>query len=238
MKRKSLIIPLLIILSLALSCKKTVESQQKAFANNVKKANELILEYPSFAELIKEQIAAAEAVMAETAAITDEKAKIENIGLASSTLRTGFISNLDSIRSTIKSIKEKSVEARSMDMKYNEKLRIDQAISNGEESINSALEKIKTTVNNKTEAEALSGIVLSDLQAAENNISRAIDVVQDRIDEEKEAEEEKIKAEKAKEAKVEEKKAEENKLITCEYCDTENPASAENCKNCGAALKK
>lgn len=238
MKNKKLIVPLLIILALTLSCKKTVESQKKAFENNVKKANELIFEYPSFAEIIKEQIAAAEAVMNEASAISDEKEKIEKIGLANSTLRTKFMSNLDNIQSTINSIKSKSIEARALNMQYNERTSVDHAVSNGEESINSALEKIKSTVNNNSEADALSGLVLSNLKAAEDNISKIIKTIKDREAAEKKAAEKEIEKRKATVAKVEAEKAEQNMPIKCEYCGTENPADSENCKNCGAAIKK
>lgn len=238
MKNKKMIIPLIIILALTLSCKKTVESQQKAFEHNIKKTNELIFEYPSFAEIIKEQIAAAEAVMKEASSISDEKAKIEKIGSASSILRTKFISSLDSIRSAIQSIKSKSVEARALNMQYNERVSVDHAVSNGEESINNALGKLKGTVSNISEAEALSGLVLTNLKAAEDNIDKAIKIVKDREAGEKKAEQEKINKGKAADAKVEAEKAEQNKLIKCQYCGTENPANTVNCKNCGAAIKK
>jgi ribosomal protein L40E len=238
MKSKTLAIPLIILLALTFSCKKTVESQQKAFESNLKKANELIFEYPSFAELIKKQIAEAETVVKEAEAITDEKSKIEKIGSAVSILRTKFISNLDSIQSTIKSVKSKSVEVRALNLQYNERMSADQAISNGETAINNALEKLKSTVNNQSEAEALSGLVLSSLRSAEDNVENVIKIVKEREAGEKKAAQEKIDQEKAASAKVEAEKAEQNKLIKCSYCGTENPVTAANCKNCGAPIKK
>jgi hypothetical protein len=238
MKSKKIIIPLMIILALALSCKKTVESQKKAFDNNLKKANELIFEYPSFADIIKEQITAAETAMKEAEAISEEKLKIEKIGSAGSLLRTRFISNLDSISSTIQSVKSKSVDIRSLNMQYNERISADQAISNSNSAIINAQEKLKSAVTNISEAEALSGLVLSNLKAAEDNIDRVIKIVKDREAGEKKAAQEKIDQEKAAAAKVEAEKAEKNKLIKCEYCGTENLASAVECKNCGAPIKK
>ena len=238
MKNKKLIIPLIILLALTLSCKKTVESQKKTFDLNVKKANELIFEYPSFADLIKEQITAAEAVMSEAESISDEKAKIEKMGVAGSLLRTKFISNLDNIKSTIQSLQSKSVEVRALNLQYNERVSAEQAVSNGESVIINAQEKIKSTVKNRSEAEALSGLVLSNLKAAEDNIDKVIKIVKDREAGEKKATQEKIDKEKAAQAKVEAEKAEQNKIVKCEYCGTENPVTAEKCKNCGAPIKK
>ena len=238
MKKNLFIIPVIILLAFAMSCKKTVESQKKAFENNVKKVNELSFEYPSFAEMIKEQISAAEAVMNEAEAIADEKAKIDKMTIANSLLRTKFITNLDNIKELTRSIKTKSIEIRALNMQYNERVSADQAISNGESVINNSIEKLKSAVKIRSDAEALSGLVLSDLKAAEDNINRVIKIVKDREAKEKQAAEKKVEEKKAEEAKAEAVKEEQNKLIKCEYCGTENLATAANCKNCGAPIKK
>lgn len=238
MKKSLFIIPMIMLLAFTISCKKTAESQKKAFENNVKKANELSFEYPSFAEVIKEQITAAEAVMNEAEAIADEKAKIDKMTIANSLLRTKFIANLDNIRELTRSIRTKSIEIRALNMQYNERVSADQAISNGESVISNSIEKLKSTVNSRSDAEALSGLVLSDLKAAQDNIDRVIKIVKDREAKEKQAADKKVEEKKAEEAKAEAVKQEQNKLIKCDYCGTENLATATNCKNCGAPIKK
>jgi len=66
-------------LLLAVSCKKTVESEQKAWEINLRIANQLAYEYPNFDNVIKEQVKFAESVMNESNSISDEKAKIQKM---------------------------------------------------------------------------------------------------------------------------------------------------------------
>ncbi len=221
-------------LFLAVSCKKTVESEQKAWEVNLRIANQLAYEYPNFDAAIKEQIKTAEGVWAETAALSDEKAKIQKMADANAQLRAPFIRSLDEIKSLRQTIRTKSTDLRGMKLEYNELMGANQAISNGERAIFDAEIKIKSPVNSKSDADALTTLVVSDLKLAESNIERIISTVKNR-----EAEQKKV-AQKTEEVKkaAEEKKTVEAQPIKCGYCGTLNPAGSTTCKSCGAALGK
>lgn len=221
-------------LLLAVSCKKTVESEQKAWEVNLRIANQLAYEYPNFDTAIKEQIKTAEAVWAEAAALSDEKAKIQKMADANARLRAPFVRSLDEIKSLRQSIRSKSTDLRGMKMEYNELMGANQAISNGERAIFDAEIKIKAPVNSKSDADALTTLVVSDLKLAESNIEKIMTTVRNR-----EAEQKKV-AQKTEEVKkaAEEKKTVEAQPIKCGYCGTLNPAGSTTCKSCGAALGK
>jgi len=221
-------------LLLAVSCKKTVESEQKAWEVNLRIANQLAYEYPNFDSVIKEQVKFAETVMNESNSISDEKAKIQKMADANAQLRTTFIRSLDEIKTLRQTIRTKSTDLRGMKLEYNELMGANQAISNGERAIFDAEIKIKAPVNSKSDAEALTNLVVSDLKLAETNIERIISTVKSR-----EAEQKKV-AQKAEEVKkaAEEKKTVEAQPIKCGYCGTLNAAGSTTCKSCGAALGK
>lgn len=219
---------------LAVSCKKTVESEQKSWEINLRIANQLSYEYPNFDGVIKEQIKAAEAVMNEANVISDEKAKIQKMADANALLRSPFMRNLDDIKSLRQTIRTKSTDVRGMKLEYNELMGANQAISNGERAIFDAEMKIKAPVNSKNDADALTNLVVSDLKLAESNIERIITTVRDREAAQKKQTQ---VAEETKKA-VEQKKVEDAQPIKCGYCGTLNPAGSTKCKGCGAALGK
>jgi len=231
---KKFAVMMIAFLLLAVSCKKTVESEQKAWEVNLKIANQLAYEYPNFDAVIKEQVKAAEAVMNESKSISDEKAKVQKMADANAQLRAPFIRSLDEIKSLRQTIRTKSTDLRGMKLEYNELMGANQAISNGERAIFDAEMKIKAPVNSIGDADALTSLVVSDLKLAESNIERIISTVKNR-----EADQKKV-AQKAEEVKkaAEEKKTVEAQPIKCGYCGTLNPAGSTTCKGCGAALSK
>ena len=225
---------LIIILVVAtLSCKKTIESEQKAWEINIRRSNQLSIEYPNFSQLIREQIDAAELIMNESSSITDEKAKISKMAEANVQIMKGFIRNLENIKSIKTDIRKKAIEARGLKALYNEMTMINHAISDSERTIMESDLKVKTAVNTRTEADALTGLILTDLKNAESNLDRAIAVIKDRES-----------AEKAKIAETQKQlidntaaKEKAEAPVICKYCGTYNLASALTCKGCGASLK-
>jgi hypothetical protein len=96
----------------SLACKKTVDSEKKAWEYNLKKMTELSYEYPTFKNVIMDQQKAAEALMNDSASISDEKAKIEKMASANSMLRSTFLRNLEKITDLKDSISRKAVQVR------------------------------------------------------------------------------------------------------------------------------
>lgn len=232
MKRTALVLS--VILMFAVSCKKTVDSEKKSWEYNLKKITKLSYEYPSFKTILAGQQSKAEAVMKESESISDEKAKIKKMSEANSLLKVAFIRNLEKITSTKESITSKSVKVRGMSMPYEKRRGADQAVFAGERAITDADIKLKNSVTNTGEADALSSLVLTTLRSAESNLTSIISEVEAL----KAAEKKKEQQVQAAKAKVEKEKAEAAKPIKCEYCGTINPANSTTCKSCGAPLKK
>lgn len=232
MKKVTVII--IAFMLLAVSCKKTVESEQKSWEINLRIANQLAYEYPNFDSAIKEQVKSAGAVMDEANTISEEKARINRMADANAMLRCPFIRNLDEIKSLKQAIRTKSIELRGMKLAYNEMTGANTAISNGERAIFDAEMKIKNPVSGRSDADALTNIVLSDLKLAESNIAGIITTVKDREAREKKQAQ---VAEDTKKA-AGQNKTEEAQPVKCSYCGTLNSAGLFTCKGCGAPLVK
>jgi len=231
---KRALIAALIVAFAAASCKKTVESEQKSWENNLKRVSQLTFEFPSFTNVLKEQIETATKVMNESAAITDEKARIQKMAEANSQLMTTFVRNLEEIKSLKTKIRSKVTDVRGLKTQYNEMMMANQAISDSERVIYDSESKLRNTViESRMDAEALTGLVLADMTSADSNLQRIISMVNERQDAEKQ------KIEEAQKQQIE-AKAEKEKAATpikCTYCGTLNPADATTCKGCGAPLK-
>ena len=225
---------LIALLLLSVSCKKTVESEKKSWDVNLRTLNQLIYEYPSFTNVIKEQIKAAEVIMNEAISITDEQTKIKRMADANSTLRCQFVRNLEDIKSLKQTIRSKTGELRGLKLAFNEMMTANQAMSDGEKIIFDSDIKLRNIVNTKNDADALSNLVLSDLKLAESNITRIITTVKDR----EALAQKQIQADESAKKAVEQKKVEDAKPVKCGYCGELNPAGSTKCKSCGAPLTK
>jgi hypothetical protein len=229
-------IALFLVLSLVLiaSCKKSVESEKRSWDVNLREANELKYEYPTFTNVINDQIKVAEAAMNEAQTITDEKMKIQKMADANALLNATFVRNLKEIKTLKYSVRSKSTEARGLKLEYNEMMSANQAIADGERAVFDSDMKLKNIVNSRADADALSGLVLADLKTAVANLDRVIAKVKERENLEKKKTEQAA----ADKAAVEKQKTEAAQPIKCAYCGELNPANAVNCKGCGAPLKK
>jgi len=216
------------------SCKKTVESEKRSWDINLKETSALKFDYPSFTTVINEQTVIAETAMTEALAQMDEKVKIQKMADANSLLNATFIRNLKEIKSLKNSVRSKSTEARGLKLEYNEMMSSNQAIADGERIVYDSDMKLKSAVSSRNDADALSGLVLSDLRTAVSNLDRVIARVKERENLEKK----KIEQVTAEKAAVVKQQTEAAQPIKCTYCGELNISTALNCKSCGAPLKK
>lgn len=231
MKKTALI--LIVCLSFLASCKKTVESEKRSWDVNLRLANELAYEFPSFAGVITQQIQSAETAMNQALAVTDEKQKIQQMSNANILLNSGFMGNLKEIKSLKQSVRSKTIDARGLKLEYNEMMTTNMAISAAEKSVFDAETRLRGIINTKSEADTLSGLVMADLRSSVSNLDRIISKVKERENLEKKKTDQ-LAADKAA---ADKKKADEAKPIKCTYCGTLNLPTAVKCKSCGAPLK-
>ncbi len=232
MKKTALLVTAVLLFTVA--CKKTVESEKKAWDRNLKKIESLSFEYPNFKNALQEQRKKAEAVMKAADSITKEEDKIKKMAEANKTINAAFVSNLSSIKSQKQSLRDKIVSVRGLKMEMNERFAVNRAISDADRAVMDAEDKIRQDIENISQAESLTSLVLSDLKAADASLESASRRVKDRIASEKRIEDEKKQVVQKQEAD----KKELAKPIKCPYCGTINAATNINCKSCGAPLPK
>jgi len=222
------------LLFLAVACKKTVESETKAWARNLKNIEKLSYEYPNFKTSLQVVKKKAEVVMKSAEAVSKEEDKIKKMEEANKAINPLFVRNLADIKSKTQSLKDKMVDARGLRMEMNERYSVNRAISDADRAIMDAQDKIQQSVENILQAETLTEMVISDLKSALSGLERAVSRVEERIASEKKIEDEK----KQVVQKQEEVKKELAKPVKCTYCGTINPPGKDKCKNCGAPLPK
>lgn len=220
------------LLILTVACKKTVESEKKAWERNLKKIERLSLDYPNFQHVLQVQKKKAVAVMKAAESISSEDEKIKKLSEANSVINAAFVRNLDSIKSKKKSLRNEIIKVRGLKMEMNERLSANRAISDADRVISEADDKIRQDVDTVSQAEALTSLVLSDLKSAESGLETVSRRIKDRIASEKKAELDKKKAVEKEEAA----KKELAKPVKCPYCGTLNPPGKSKCKGCGAPL--
>ena len=231
---KKIVLLLITAALLFTACKKTVESEKKSWDINLREANELKYEYPTFTNVINDQIKIADTSMNEALAIADEKLKIQKMSDSISLLNATFVRNLKDIKSLKFSLRTKSTEARGLRFEYNEMMSSNQIIAEAERIVYDSDMKLKNVISSRTDADALSGLVLADLKLAASNLDRIIAKVKDRENLEKKKTDQ-LAADKAA---ADKQKTDAAQPIKCSYCGTLNLATAVTCKSCGASLKK
>jgi len=227
---KKIALFLLVSLVFFASCKKTVESEKKSWDINLREANELKIEYPSFANVINDQVKIADTAMNEALALIDEKIKIQKMTDANGLLNVTFIRNLKEIKTLKYSVRTKSTELRSLKLDISEMMTSNRVIAEAERSANDANSKLQVTVNSRADADSVTGFVLSDLKSNVSLMDRMISNAKEKENLEKK------KVEQA--AAIEKQKTEAAQPIKCTYCGVLNVPTAVNCKGCGAPLKK
>jgi DNA repair exonuclease SbcCD ATPase subunit len=221
------LIGLAIIIS---GCKKTAESEKKAYESNLKSINSLSYEFPSFGNAVREQVALAEPVAKAAEAMADDESKMKKYAEANSFLRPVFVRNLDEIKSTMSAIKTKLTAVRDLKTGSQELDKVKYAARDAEDALNRAERDLRSPVLNRAAADGITGIVLRKLTDSLKPLETLLADATKKIDDKKAA----IDKQKASLTKAVEKA----KDIKCSYCGTLNIATAKVCKSCGSPLKK
>jgi colicin import membrane protein len=216
-------------LLVGVSCKKSVEGEEKAWKANVAKLQELEAQYPGFKPALQARLASAQSVYDAASSLSDD-AKIEKLSAANSALRAGFVTDLDGLDAKIKKVREKRVEAAAKAGDASTQA----AAKLAAEDADKTLDRIEKTLASGAADEAAANAVLkkvkADLETAESTIDKVLQVDQDKKDEKQADADAKAKAE------ADAKAAEEAKVAPwkCEHCGSSNPHDQQKCESCGA----
>src|SRR5262245_8303923 len=92
---------------LVAGCKKTVEGENKAWEQNVRRVNELAALYPGFAPALREQQKRAEEAMAAACQQSDKEAAAKKMSEANDLIGSGFVLTLGQLESRTRALREK-----------------------------------------------------------------------------------------------------------------------------------
>jgi len=229
---------LFILLSIAVfslvNCGPSMESENKAWQQNLDAAKNLKSEYPVFAALIDLKIEEATKLWNESSKITNEDQKLDKMVAANDLLDAGTIGNLQNMKSKISDLKAKKEGLMKLKTPDEQTETRAQAAF---ETVNNAVAKAEEVLTmSQTDFNISDAPVKIDM--AWNGLTdayREVEIIIDNINKETKAvEDEKAKTE--QQAKDEKLKAEEAvKDIKCPYCATMNPHDYSKCKSCGAS---
>jgi membrane-associated HD superfamily phosphohydrolase len=184
--------------------------------------------------VLQEQLKTADAAMKSAGQIADEEQKIKKMGEANDMLAAGFIRGLDDIKDLKQKVKNAIIDMNALRLEHNEREGARTAARYADDALYKTDERLRDKVENRSQAESLTGLVLSDLRAAQRGIERIISTVKERENRANQ----KIAQEKADKDQVQAKKEEAARPIKCAYCGTLNPAGSVKCKSCGAPFQK
>src|SRR3954462_14128908 len=108
---KSLLVVLLAAGIFSAACKRTVEGEDQAWTANLKRAQDLAAQYPSFAGALREQQKRAEDAMTQARAVSDKEQAAKQMGAANAILNEGFASTLSQVEPRTRALRQKLVDA-------------------------------------------------------------------------------------------------------------------------------
>jgi predicted RNA-binding Zn-ribbon protein involved in translation (DUF1610 family) len=209
-------------------CKKTAESEKKAYESNLKSINSISYEFPTFSNPVREQIALAEPIARAAEAASDDDSKMKKYAEANSLLRPAFVRNLDEIKNTMSAIKTKLTAVRDLKIGSKEFDKAKYAARDAEDALYRAERDLRSPVLNRAAADGISGVILGKLTDSLKPLETIITDAAAKTDQ--------AAIDKQKTGQT--KTVEKAKDIKCPYCGTLNIATAKVCKSCGSPLKK
>lgn len=221
---------LLMVILAGLSCKKTVEGENKRWQRSTQQIQALTGLYPGFAAPLKARLTQAQALMDSAQQLSDKQAAANKMAEANSQLTSGFVGILGRIDGSMRSLREKVVTVSTSAATDTERQAAKTAADSAQRVLRSVTDLLKAGAADATAADAVARRVEADLRSADQSLDVVLRAQKERAQ----------AAAKAQQAEAEAKRAQETakeqatKPWKCEYCGHENPVSAEKCSNCGA----
>ena len=218
---------------LVASCKATVEGEQKKWASNKKRVQELSALYSGFSTALSAQQKKAEAVMKAAEGESDQEAKLKKMRQANTLLGGGFVGKLGGIDRKKKRVRDKITTATTKARSNLDRMAAKQVSKNARQVLQEAESRLKRGAKTTVGAGAVLRQVDTDLSDAMRNLDRVISKFK------KKAKKGKLKKKfgkgkgKGGKGKPAAGKPAANRW-KCEYCQRSNATSAGKCTNCGA----
>jgi hypothetical protein len=227
-----------------ISCKPTVENEQKSWNDNLQKMSTLKSTYPAFASFIDSKIAAAKTIWSQAEGISDKDQKAKKMSEANDIFETGCVYQLSEMKDKMRNVDNKisDVKDAKRGEKGTDKHYANDAVDDAQQSLKEVgqiLYNGKTTISSEpceviSRAYALLTKSYDNLVSAQNKLSNKNSSNYNNNSNNSNSNNSKNSNNSNQSNKTNQSPAK----IKCEYCGTMNDATATKCSSCGAPLKK
>ena len=239
MKKYSLVI-ILIALATFVSCKKSVEGENKQWEYAVKELNDLKITYRNFAPAIDLLIQKAEGIKKEADGISDEQKKIAKLSEANNVLSHEFVNDLKSFADKKKQLNDNILKLETSPKDENLKQSALTVVSEARMLLRSIDEQLAANVSTVEDATSITRKVSGNFKQVSDNVNSLLAKVTDAskpADPNKAADPNKP-ADNTTGTSCSTPASNQVAQVKCKYCGNMNDASAAKCKSCGAPVKK
>lgn len=234
---------LLVITTVFMACKATVEGEQSKFNSAKNDILELSAEFPRYAPVVESYITELDAKWEKAMEIGDEKAKIQALKSVNSIVRKNKVKPLYDLDAQLEVIEGDIafLQGRSAD-------EVEIVILKEIDDANSLLAEVNSTLGGSAIADPSQAVIeingyISQIKEADKYMAMAVKKLKDKDEALEQAEKEAAEAAKAQEvSSTTQSQAttvstkEEVKMVKCKYCKASSKATATKCSGCGAAL--
>jgi TolA-binding protein len=227
---KKVLITSILFLFVFYACGPSSKNETAKWTQNLTELKSIQTKYPGFSSLIEEKIKEATAIYNSAEQIKEEEQKAQKMRDANNVFETGCIGKLKNISAKFDAIQKKQDDLRKArtgqaesDISYSEVVLKD---------VDKAVKQLKNTMKAVPSSTICDDFeyAYQNLVYAEEDIDRAIQNINDKIQEKKDSS--------TKVDAANNKKIEDAKDIKCEYCGTFNAPANTKCSSCGAPIKK
>lgn len=210
-------------------CKKSAEGETAAWAANTKAVSELMAQYPGFKPALQARLDEAQKIWDEAEGLADD-AKVDKMAEANSTLKKGFVGDLEALPKTMEELRKKRVEAAAKAGDESSRLGAKLAAEDAQKALDRAQATLEKGAEDEASAKAVLDKIEADLETATAAVNKVLEADKKKADDKAAKDEAKAAAE------ADAKAAEAAKVAPwkCEFCSTENKHDAAKCESCGA----
>jgi hypothetical protein len=155
-------------------CKKTVEGENKAWEQNLKRVNEMAALYPSFANALHEQQKKAEDAMTAARAVGNAEESAKKMSDANNLLDGGFVSTLSNLDSRSKSLRTKLISASVEAEHGSDQAGAKAAVDDAQRILRNVDDALKTGAPTADAAAVVVRKLDGDLSSAATNVDKVI----------------------------------------------------------------
>ena len=156
------------------ACKNTVEGESKDWTRNTAHVNELIAQYPNFAPALQEQLKSAEGAMAAAKQNSNQQASADQMAAANSLLSGGFVSQLGSVDSSARRVRDKIMTASTTAHTPSDQIAARSAADDAQRILKNTDEQMRQGARDAASASAVLRRIDSELSSAGSNLDRVI----------------------------------------------------------------